>query len=211
MKRNMCSLLWIAVLVIGTMACKKEKKDEDGKKNSGSSNEVTDARDGKKYATVTIGNQTWLASSLKYTTATSLCPSGDCDTYGVYYNATDAKTACMEGYHLPSDEEWKVLEFFLGMLPADTGKTGIRGEGIGTKLKEGGSSGLNLKMSGFYTAGYPNQVATYGYYWSSTIDAADNTQSYYRSVIQSDDGVNRYTVPNEGGTLYHFCVRCLKN
>jgi len=37
------------------------------------------------------------------------------ETYGVLYNWPAAITACPEGWHLPSDAEWKQLEMYLGM------------------------------------------------------------------------------------------------
>ncbi len=43
---------------------------------------------------------------------------------GVLYNFEAAKTACMCGWHLPSDEEWKTLEKYLGMNSSESDEGG---------------------------------------------------------------------------------------
>jgi len=61
--------------------------------------EFIDGRDGKRYRTVRMNSQIWLAENLNY---------GD-NGYGRVYNWADAKTACPEGWHLPSFREWHEL------------------------------------------------------------------------------------------------------
>jgi uncharacterized protein (TIGR02145 family) len=84
-----------------------------------------DARDGKIYKTVKIGNQTWMAENLKYaTTSGSWCytipydandgEKANCAKYGRLYDWATAKSACPEGWHLPSKDEWQTLIDYLG-------------------------------------------------------------------------------------------------
>ncbi|MEX2594049.1 MAG: fibrobacter succinogenes major paralogous domain-containing protein [Anditalea sp.] len=76
-----------------------------------------DTRDGQTYQTVRIGEQTWMAENLNYETAGSWCYDNDpenCDKYGRLYIWNSASTACPEGWHLPSEEEWEILDEFLG-------------------------------------------------------------------------------------------------
>ena len=100
--------------------------------------ELEDSRDGKKYKTVTIGTQTWMAENLNYEVADSYCYNDDsvhCDKYGRLYTWSAAmdtaglfgtnaegcgygkicaptypvRGVCPSGWHLPSGGDWAVL------------------------------------------------------------------------------------------------------
>ncbi|WP_173468777.1 fibrobacter succinogenes major paralogous domain-containing protein [Fibrobacter succinogenes] len=73
---------------------------------------MTDSRDGKKYKTVKIGEQTWMAENLNYGKISSSCyekKNENCTKYGRFYTWRDAQQACPRGWHLPSKKEWDVL------------------------------------------------------------------------------------------------------
>jgi len=194
---------------------------------------VEDA-DGNCYATIQIGEQVWMAENLKVTHYNNgdEIPTGynnsewgwldmgayavyddapsHLDTYGNLYNwytVDDSRGLCMEGWHVPSDEEWTVLTDYLG------------GESVaGGKMKEAGLDHWNspntgaTNESGFsaFPAGYRGSdsgsygnMATNGYFWSSS-----ETSSYfawYRTLSYDYSDVGRFNLYKHFG----FSVRCL--
>jgi len=130
----------------------------------------TDTRGGgKTYNTITISGQTWMAENLAY--LPEVCPSAtDCgywvydyqgsvvadaiatanyDTYGVLYNWDMASQACPVGWHLPSRDEWSILELNIGMSYNDTyGGQYWAGTDQGGKLKEAGTVHWNSPNTG---------------------------------------------------------------
>jgi len=99
----------------------------------------TDPRDNKKYNTVKIGKQIWLAENLNYSGSDGylgLCYDKDpenCQKYGRLYDWSEAmgidrafnkkiyvsknakqQGVCPAGWHLPNDKEWQALIDFVG-------------------------------------------------------------------------------------------------
>ena len=78
-----------------------------------------DSRDDKEYKTVTINDQVWFAENLAYKADEGCWAYNDskknAKKYGYLYNFQTAKEACPVGWHVPSAEEWKKLELFIGI------------------------------------------------------------------------------------------------
>ncbi len=167
------------------------------------------------YHTVTIGTQVWMLENLKvthYRNGDSIPEirdsipwvnqttgawsyfnnhPGSGAVYGCLYNGhavTDSRGLAPLGWHIPSDEEWKTLEIYLGMSPGIANNTDYRGTDQGAQLKETdtvhwqwptGNAATN--SSGFTALGggwrlhqnYPgyasfNNITATGQWWSSS-------------------------------------------
>lgn len=71
-----------------------------------------DVRDKRKYRTVKIGNQIWMAENLKF--ICSNCLGNQSKIYGNLYSFEQALDSCPYGWHLPSYDEWAILIDYLG-------------------------------------------------------------------------------------------------
>ncbi len=157
-------------------------------------------------------------------------------TYGVWYNwpaamdgvisSGDAsfrvQGVCPSGWHLPSDEEWAILEESLGMSESEFYKDGWRYSGtVGGKLKEAGtihwsepnyeatnSSGFKALPAGGRDQSKGSCSLTKGeiaQYWTAT--AYDKNLSWYRNLFYLDGGIGRHRYYKYGGRS----VRCLRD
>lgn len=182
----------------------------------------TDNRDGQTYKWVKIGNQFWMAENIAYN-ANRGCWAYDktqsnVAKYGYLYDWKTAKIACPGGWHLPSDEEWKVLEMNLGMSQGEVNLSGYRGTYEGKKLKStcdwygGGLKGTDRVGFSGSPGGYYDSAENYfahldffGYWWSSTANAS--TQAWYRVLSHSHHGIDR----SNDSKVYGYSIRCVKD
>jgi uncharacterized protein (TIGR02145 family) len=101
----------------------------------------TDERDGHEYRAIEIGGKTWLAENFRYQNQTNRINGiyvvngsrENTEDYGYLYTWEAAQAACPEGWHLPTDEEWKKLfedtynaEMLINHYNFDCPKAGIR-------------------------------------------------------------------------------------
>jgi len=128
---------------------------------------------------------------------------------------------CPDGWHLPSDGEWKELEMFLGMNQTDADKTEWRGSSEGGDLKEAGFSGWSIPNTGGSNAsgftaipgGFRSNSGSfysfhqYASYWTATGALSDDEMAWYRTLYYNNEQVYRqYKIRTQG-----FSVRCVKD
>ncbi|RAJ12375.1 FISUMP domain-containing protein [Arenibacter echinorum] len=172
----------------------------------------TDNRDSHVYGTIKIGSQVWMTENLVFNTTGSYSyddnTSNDVD-YGRLYEWAFVQAAIPTGWHLPTDDEWKTLETELGMPASDlniTGESTVRGTDQGTKMKFGGSSGLNFPMAGYRDDGTYSSINNRTYLWVNTDAGGGNI--FRRKIEAASPSCFRFT--NPAGT-FAISVRLVKN
>lgn len=181
-----------------------------------------DPRDGQVYDIAKIGNLTWMKDNIRFDVPDeSYCFDDDenaCAELGMLYTYAGAWKACPTGWRLPTDNDWMDLERALGMTQNQLmidGYSTPRGNGQGNRLKAGGNSGLNFKISGFATIS--DGEATYdgisddrprSYFWTATWRDVNRTRNAVRRRIEAKNGsIFRFTNPVAG---YAVSVRCVQ-
>ncbi len=204
----------------------------------------TDPRDGKTYLTVQIGDQCWMAENLNVGTRINgkqnpeengviekYCyedNEDNCDIYGGLYQWDEmmqyttiemTQGVCPKGWHIPSDNEWKILEMELGMSQETADSTSWRGTGEGGKLKAPGITywdppNRGATNSSHFTAlpaGHRDTAGNFsglGYntsYWTSTL--ISDTQAWRRYLSADEYRIYR----GDGNRIYGASVRCIED
>jgi len=155
------------------------------------------------------------------------------DTYGGLYtwaaamngasssdaNPSGVQGVCPDGWHLPSDSEWKELEMYLGMSQLGADSIGSRGTDEGGKLKEAGelhwfSPNTGATNESGFTAlpgGIRNSEGLFYFLGSSakllSATEYDSTRYRYRSLYYENSRIYRTISSKKVGTP----VRCVKD
>jgi len=209
---------------------------------------ITDI-DGNVYYVVYIGNQIWMAENLKVahyrngdailnitdnTTWTNLSTGAYCvynnqsanaDTYGYLYNwyaVGDPRGLAPEGWRVPSDDDIKVLEMYLGMTQSQADALGYRGTNQGSQLagradlwnngdlendSQFGSSGFNLLSGGDRRDGNGNfcDLGIFGWLWSYP------EYDIYSVWVRYLSYTSTQVVRDRDNKNCGYSVRCIKN
>ena len=201
--------------------------------------------EGQTYNTIQIFSQCWLKENLNVGTmipgSQEMTDNGilekycynnepnSCTNYGGLYQWWEmiqyttqqgVQGICPPGWHLPTDEEWKVLE---GAVDSQYGigdntwdGSGCRGIDDGTNLKTTSGwyvNGNGTNLYGFSglpggdrgDSGYFGGVGVSGLWWTST--ECDGTDAWYRYLGYDLPGVGRGSY----GKAYGFSMRCLRD
>lgn len=152
----------------------------------------------------------------------------DTTSFKEYYATftTNTQGVCPAGWRLPSDDDFKQLEMFLGMSEEITETTGYRGiNSEGNRIKSvdgwqtpGGSDevGFGLKAAGRWKTKF-EFIGQYAYLWTSTfshfnIKTSDNVEypevrTWLRYVKHDQDRLARSNWEHFNG----YSVRCVKD
>ena len=188
---------------------------------SQNSESFTDKRDGKTYLTVTIGQQTWFAENLslkisKFDYVVYDNQNSNTEKYGCLYTYEVATKICPQGWHLPSDQDWKTLELFIGLSSEELESNWQRGKNLSTILKsqeiwDNNAKGTNNYGFSAIPAGavlfYDNSFHfkdEKAYYWTSTSDNSDAIAS----VLSYDDTFIERAYFSKKNKM---SVRCIKD
>ena len=211
--------LIIITLFLLQVSC---EKDYNPNENWHVGKDWIDARDGKPYKTVQIGNQIWMAENLNFITDSGswYYLNNEClgNMFGRLYNWETACKSCPEGWYLPTDDEWKELEIYLGMSPKVVDDLWYRGLDEGRKLKEAGLSHWQYPNSnatdeydftalpaGFYWDGQFHYLGSHAFFWTSTEDSI--SQPWTRQLYRARDQIARWFDYKKAG----LSVRCIKD
>jgi uncharacterized protein (TIGR02145 family) len=179
----------------------------------------------QEYKTVVLGNQEWMAENLKvicYRNGDAIPEIKDnakwekiktgarcaydneesnADTYGYLYNwyaVADRRNIAPEGWHVPTDDDWKVLEMHLGMRQSEVDNRLGRGSPVGSKLagndslwpsdelkdhSKFGTSGFSALPGSYRSFNRDGEYPVLGHsanFWSST--KVDSKYAWYRSL-----------------------------
>jgi uncharacterized protein (TIGR02145 family) len=196
---------------------------------------LKDSRDGKVYKTVNIGDQVWLAENLNTDCFRNgdLILQAESDEewqqandrrqpawcyfnndfkngikYGKLYNwyaIIDKRGLAPNGWHIPSDSDWRILSNYLG---------GNNICGLKLKSQNGWQDGKNgSNITGFSALpgsfrnidGSFNHIGKFGYWWSSTDYDSDN--AWNRILDFFSNGISTFTLKKDCG----MSVRIIKD
>ncbi len=198
-------LAFVAAFFFGEwLRRRRAKKVRDGIETGA----FTDDRDGAEYKTVEIGGVTWLAENLNYDAPGSwlyggVGGGGKGGGYGRLYTWDAARSACPEGWRLPSLREWVGLfEAFGGASMAGKNlksPSGWKGSGGGYDMSGCAfpPGGLRLADGRFAGAGES------GIWWSSDTD--DVGAAFYAEFSRKSNGAGVAAWDNGNA----FSVRCV--
>jgi uncharacterized protein (TIGR02145 family) len=211
--------------------------------NIGCPNAVTDNSNntmtcgGQTYATVEIGEQTWMAENLNYNAAGSVCYSNsetNCATYGRLYNWSTAMAlsstcnstscssqvsakhqgVCPEGWHIPTNAEWDKLYRYVDGTNGTSSP--YDSPTAGRYLKA--TSGWNSSGNGQDTYGFSALPGGYGYSGGLFFNVGNYGYWWSASENDSNYAYSRYmgyynedAYYNYDGKDYLFSVRCLQD
>lgn len=245
-RRNIMRQMFFLFTLLLLVSCSDSTSSGDKEDNiiKGS---VTDI-DGNVYETVQIGDQVWMAENLKVThyrngdpipnvtddtewkglSTGAYCTfensSTNSESLGLLYNwyaigDTINNKIAPEGWHVPTDEEWKELEMYLGMSRKAADDTDWRGTTEGLKLKA--TSGWYNNGNGTNEVGFTALPGSFRSYNNGVFGSPDSTGYWWSVTEYSSSKVWGRMLSYFAPTIFRyksaydknsgFSVRCVKD
>jgi uncharacterized protein (TIGR02145 family) len=239
-KLNSLFISWAVVIgVVITVGC--NDKVEEPKIIETST--VTDI-DGNVYKTVKIGEQWWMAENLAVThfnngstldfyaldAADSLWANAVNPSYtvindslfGYLYNFSvieNTQNIAPEGWHVPTDEDWKILEREIGMSEEESNSLAWRGSNEAEKLVVKYSRGWPEGSVLFGTDEFEFNAKPAGCrLFNGETNSQGNLTFWWTSSTNGNEGWYRYLDANQTRIFrqhtykgYGMSIRCVKN
>ncbi|MCP4089288.1 MAG: hypothetical protein GY746_05805 [Gammaproteobacteria bacterium] len=210
-----------------------------------------DTRDGNQYETVQVGTQCWMKENLRATTYINGDPIPNVtdgsswgnlttgayvwyendiswkDKYGALYNwyaTIDPKGLCPTGWHMPTNNEWTTLTYFIGGTASPHGNELKSCRQVNSPLEGTCSTPDHPRWDEFSENGTDNYdfsglpggfryedgssfygIGFFGDWWSST--EASSTHARRRGLNYLSDSVLVKSLTKEHG----FSVRCIRD
>ncbi len=188
------------------------------------------------YNTIIIGTQVWLKENLRVThynngapiqkvidtlawtnlTSSAYCSYNNDDNIALkygrlynYYTVVDNRKLCPAGWHVPNDNEWQILNDFLGGNLVAGGKMKVRDTLYWESPNVGATNESEfsaLPAGRQYHDSY-NFLGEYTNIWSTTQCEYDSNLVWCRYLTFSLPHLCRFTYKKH----YGLSVRCLKN
>jgi uncharacterized protein (TIGR02145 family) len=177
--------------------------------NLSAQDQFTDKRDGNTYKTITIGGVTWMAENLrcKYTGDEAFSfdkNSSNTAAYGLLYQWKTAMTACPDGWHLPSGQDFRNL----------MDQTEIKDN---RQKHDSGPAIFKVQLAGMQDIeGTFTEMDESAYYWTSTEYGTDEAEYFSYMIINNKPIVDlsrKQDMPDIHGAekTNKYSVRCIKN
>jgi len=183
------------------------------------------------FRTVTIGTQTWMAENLNCNVRGSKCydnNSANCAKYGRLYDWATAmglpsscnssgcsnqiqskhKGICPSGWHIPSNDDWKVLMDYVG--GSETAGTKLKAK-IGWNESDNGTDEFEFSAlpGGWgYSDGSFSDVGDYGFWWSASEDKEVSKDASSRRMGYNYERMDDWFSSSKPCL---FSVRCVKD
>jgi len=208
----MCGKFLISISLAFSVAAYAQQKDT-----------FIDSRDGKKYKTVKIGEQVWMAENLNYKIGNSVCYDNkpeNCQKYGRLYDWTTAISGiCPKGWHIPTNTEWDELYHYVDgtsgtkspyesktagkYLKAKSGWNDYKGNGEDTYGFSALPGGEGPDDKGYLDVNFYG-IGDYGSWWSAS--ETGNKYNAYRRYMGYNDGAFWSGIAK----LFKYSVRCVE-
>ena len=167
----------------------------------------------REYYYTRIGNLDWFRNNLAWKGAGLAYENGDVTSFplGRYYTWDEAKTACPEGWRLPTEAEWASLGDEAGPLVCDAYLNSKRMWEYWPAVSRTNSTRMGIIPAGYalpaLTAPAFLRLYDYAAFWTATESATDSRMAAYRYIYVEENEVRTAYGDKQSLALSVRCVR----